>query len=101
MDRSMIIKPLGQLLTTLPVGPDLPGKTAGASFEIFRTGYILPHHHAAWIVLHERLLELAAFCDKLSTQPGAPQDLQEIEANMRKLAAALAQHINTGQVTNS
>jgi hypothetical protein len=52
-------------------------------------------------VLHERLLELAAFCGKLSTQPGAPQDLQEIEANMRKLAAALAQHITTNQVTNS
>jgi len=97
----LLIKPLGHLLTTLPVGPDLPGKTAGASFEIFRTGYILPHQYAAWIVLHERLLELAAFCGKLSTQPGAPQDLQEIEANMRKLAAALAQHINTSQATNS
>jgi hypothetical protein len=97
----VIIKPLGQLLTTLPVGPDLPGKTAGASFEIFRTGYILPHHHAAWIALHERLLELAAYCGKLRTQTGAPQNLQEIEANMRKLAATLAQHINTGQTTNS
>jgi len=25
----MVIKPLGQLLTTLPIGPDLPGKMAG------------------------------------------------------------------------
>ncbi len=29
----LIMKPLGQLLTTLPVGPDLPGKTAGVSVE--------------------------------------------------------------------
>lgn len=97
----LLIKPLGHLLTTLPIGPDLPGKTAGASFEIFRTGYLLPHHHAAWMVLHERFLELAAFCGKLRTHPAAPQELQEIEANMHRLAAALAQHITTGRATHS
>ncbi len=91
----MVIKPLGQLLTTLPVGPNFPGKTAGATFEIYRTGYMLPHHQAAWIVLHERLLELAAYCSKLSAQQSAPQDLQAIKENFRRLAAALAQHINT------
>ena len=85
----LLIKPLGHLLTTLPVGPGLPGKVAGASFEIFRTGYFLPHQHAAWIVLHERLLELAAFCGKLLTQKGAPKELSRIEASLRRLAAAL------------
>src|SRR2546426_7304221 len=39
----MAIKPLGQLLATLPIGPELPGKMAGPTFEIYRTGYILPH----------------------------------------------------------
>ena len=29
----MAIKPLGQLLTTLPIGPDLPGKVAGADLR--------------------------------------------------------------------
>jgi hypothetical protein len=96
----LIIKPLGHLLTTLPVGPDLPGKTAGASFEMFRTGYFLPHHHAAWIVLHERLLELATFCGNLSAQPGAPKELAQIEAHMRRLATALAPHITTVQTTS-
>ncbi len=91
----IVIKPLGQLLTTLPVGPNLPGKTAGATFEIYRTGYILPHHQAAWIVLHERLLEFAAYCSKLSAQQLAPQDLQPVEENFRRLAAVLEQHINT------
>jgi hypothetical protein len=93
----MVIKPLGQLLTTLPIGPDLPGMTAGATFEIYRTGYILPHHQAAWIVLHERLLELAAYCGKLSAQQPAPQDLQAVEENFRRLAAALEQHVKTSE----
>src|SRR5207248_4591322 len=94
----MAIKPLGHLLTTLPIGPDLPGKLAGPTFEIYRTSYVLPHHDAAWIVLHERLLELAAYCDKLSDQQSAPQaDLQAIRENFRKLAAVLEPHVKTNQ----
>ena len=94
----MAIKPLGQLLTTLPIGPELPGKMAGPTFEIYRTGYILPHHDAAWIVLHERLLELAAYCDKLGDQQPAPQAaLQAIRENFRRLAAVLEPHVKTSQ----
>ena len=94
----MAIKPLGQLLTTLPIGPDSPGKMAGPTFEIYRTGYVLPHHDAAWIVLHERLLELAAYCRKLSGQPSAPQqDLLAIGENFRRLAAVLEPHVKISQ----
>jgi hypothetical protein len=92
----MVIKPLGQLLTTLPVGPDLPGKMAGPTFEIYQTGYILPHHDAAWIVLHERLLDLATYCGKLSDQQPAPQgDLQAILENFRRMATVLEPHVKT------
>ena len=92
----MAIKPLGQLLTTLPIGPDSPGKMAGPTFEIYRTGYVLPHHDAAWIVLHERLLDLAAYCDKLGGKPPAPQrDLQAIGENFRRLAAVLEPYLKT------
>jgi hypothetical protein len=92
----MVIKPLGHLLTTLPVGPDLPGKMAGPTFEMYRTGYILPHHDAAWIVLHERLVELGAYCDKLIGNPSAPQAaLQAIGANVRRLAALLEPYVKT------
>jgi hypothetical protein len=92
----MVIKPLGQLLTTLPIGPNLPGKVAGPTFEIYQTAYILPHHDAAWIVLHERLLELAAYCGKLSDQqPESQRDLQAIKENFRRLAAVLDRHVKT------
>jgi hypothetical protein len=94
----MFIKPLGQLLTTMPIGPDLPGKLAGPTFEIYQTGYILPHHDAAWIVLHERLLDLAAYCGKLCDQQTLPEgDLQPIRENFRRLAALLEPQVKTSQ----
>jgi hypothetical protein len=30
-----VLRPLGDLITTLPVGPEHPGRTAGPSFELF------------------------------------------------------------------
>jgi nitrite reductase/ring-hydroxylating ferredoxin subunit len=90
----LLIKPLGQLLTTLPVGAEYPGKTAGPNFEFYRTSYLLPHRHAAWMLMHERLLELADYCARLSTGPSAPAELPTIEDNFRTLAGALEQHID-------
>jgi hypothetical protein len=90
---SLVIKPLGQLLTSLPVGVEFPGKTAGPNFEFYRTSYLLPHRHAAWALLQERLLELTSYCARLSTRPSAPPELKTIEENFRKLTSALGQHI--------
>ena len=65
-----VIKPLGELATTLPVGPDHPGNTAGPSFELFYgSGYFLPHRDAAWTLLHERLQELTEFCRHTDAVP--------------------------------
>jgi hypothetical protein len=88
------IKPLGELLTRLPVGPDLPGKVAGPNFEIFHTGYILPHRHAAWAILHERLLEIASFCTRLGENQSTSSVLTAIEADVRKLATRLEPYLD-------
>jgi hypothetical protein len=61
------IEPLGKVLTTLPVGPDSPGVTAGATFELFyEPDYLLPHRRAAWLLISERLAEAAALAAHLS-----------------------------------
>src|SRR6266516_6440694 len=58
-----VIRPLGDLITTLPVGPAHPGRTAGPSFELFyENDYLMPHREAAWALLAERLREAAGFC---------------------------------------
>jgi Ferritin-like len=90
---SLLIKPLGQPLTTLPVGAEYPGKSAGPNFEFYRTSYLLPHRHAAWVLMHERLLELAVYCARVGAWPSAPPELMTIEETFRKLARALEQHI--------
>jgi hypothetical protein len=61
-----VVKPLGGLVTRLPVGFEHAGKTAGPMFELFYgVDYLLPHRDAAWAVMEERmrvLAELAVRC---------------------------------------
>jgi Ferritin-like len=61
-----VVKPLGGLVTRLPVGFEYPGRTAGPTFELFYgADYLLPHRQAAWTVMEERmrtLAELATRC---------------------------------------
>ncbi len=55
-----VIEPLGEILTTLPVGPEHPGRTAGPSFELFyQPDYLLPHRRAAWFIMAEHLRDAA------------------------------------------
>jgi CDGSH-type Zn-finger protein/truncated hemoglobin YjbI len=89
------IKPLGDLVTTLPAGPEYPGRTAGPSFELFyESDYVLPHREAAWILLTERIRQAAEFCE-----PGAPCDpritdgLREVRSGLAGIADALAVHL--------
>jgi hypothetical protein len=92
----VLIAPLGKLLTALPVGKNLPGKTAGPTFEIFRRSYILPHRAAAWLVLQERLQELADGAAAIArvfdrqAEAHAAQTLVKAETDLRTLASAFA-----------
>ena len=55
-----VIGPLAGILSTMPVGPEHPGRTAGATFELFyQPDYLLPHRKAAWLVGAELLTDAA------------------------------------------
>jgi hypothetical protein len=87
-----VIKPLGQLVTRLPVGPEHPHRTAGPSFELFHeSDYVLPHQHAAWLVLEERLRDAAAFCTRICVDRGDLSEvLTPVGASLDKFAESLA-----------
>lgn len=97
-----VIKPLGDLITTLPAGPQYPGRTAGPSFELFyESDYLLPHRDAAWALLTERLDVAAGFAQEIITGdagPGTPGPapgpvtavLEPVGAALAGLARALA-----------
>ena len=81
------IKPIGQLLTTLPFGPSAPGRTAGPTFELFYIGgYLLPHRHAAWTLIAERLRQAAALAKRLE---GEGVVLKGVIAGLEKYANQL------------
>ena len=68
------IKPLGLILAGLPAGPDHPGVTAGANFQLpYRASFLLPHRRSAKRNQAERLDELAAFAAGL--HPAAEADV--------------------------
>ena len=82
-----VIEPLGELLTTLPVGPEHPGRTAGPSFELFyQPDYLLPHRKAAWLLMSEHLADAATLAQ---AQGASERRLLPIADALRKQADVL------------
>jgi ferritin-like protein len=87
------IKPLGLLLAALPVGPDHPDVTAGASFQLpYRASFLLPHRRSAWLRFAERLDELAGFADGLHPPVGADH-VTAVAGALRRAVATMTAHI--------
>jgi hypothetical protein len=87
------IKPLGLLLAGLPVGPDHPGLTAGASFQLpYRASFLLPHRRSAWLRFAERLDELAGFAAGLHPAAGA-DTVAAVSGALGQTASDLMAHI--------
>ncbi len=83
------IKPLGIMLAGLPVGPEHPGATAGANFQLpYRASFLLPHRRAAWIRYAERLNDLAAFASEIQS-PDGQATLAEVAGSLREVASGL------------
>ncbi len=83
------IKPLGELLAQLPVGPSYQGATAGANFQLpYRASFLLPHRRSAWLRFAERLEELGDFAAGLHPAQGREVVVAVSEATGRLASAA-------------
>ena len=81
-----VMRPLGSILTTLPLGPERPGVLAGPAFEIVQPSfYVLPHRQAAWRILAERLEELADRTERLSQTTGL-EPLAALQSELLSMA---------------
>jgi Ferritin-like len=90
-----VLKPLGDMITTLPVGPEHPGMTAGASFELFyENDYLVPHREAAWALLEERLRDAVSFCELIqkSSDQRVSTALENVQTAFVGVADSLAGH---------
>jgi len=87
------IDPLGLLLAQLEVGPEHPGLTAGANFQLpYRANFLLPHRRSAWIRFVERLRELATFGHDIGPFEGE-QVVRSVAQALGGMATDLAAHI--------
>jgi ferritin-like protein len=90
-----VLKPLGDLITTLPIGSEHPGMRAGPSFELFyENDYLMPHREAAWALLEERVREAANFCELIreSSEEGVATELEKVRTSLLGVADSLARH---------
>jgi hypothetical protein len=89
-----VMRPLCAVLTTLPIGPSRPGRTAGPTLEIARPAYfVLPHREPAWKIISERLGVLTDTCAALAQEPGL-SGLGDISAKLRSMAADVRGHMD-------
>jgi hypothetical protein len=66
-----VIGSVADILSTMPVGPEHPGRTAGATFELFyQPDYRLPHRRVAWLVGAELLTGAAITAEIEARTPG-------------------------------
>jgi len=80
-----VISPLGETLTTMPMGDSHPGLTAGPSFRFSRDANNLPHREAAWALFIERFKELSAYS-------GLMQGTEEVTEALSQVRGCLAQY---------
>jgi Ferritin-like len=89
-----VLRPLGSVLTTLPLGPDHPGELAGpAFFMVHPSQFLLPYRQAAWTVMVQRLDAMADACARLGREPGLGQ-ITDLEPAVRGIAARLQDHLD-------
>jgi hypothetical protein len=90
-----VLRPLGELITTLPVGPEHPGRNAGPSFELFyEDDDLLPHRESAWVLLEERVRDASDFCGAVakSSPVDVASALEPAERALTAVADSLARH---------
>src|SRR6185436_8415354 len=89
-----VMRPRGSVLTTLPIGPSHPGRTAGPALEITRPAYfVLPHREPAWKIITERLDALTKTCTALAREPGLSA-LGDLAAKLRSMHGDVRKHLD-------
>jgi hypothetical protein len=84
-----VIKPLGRVLTSLPIGEHFPGLNAGPCFELQPKEFISLHREEAFMILQERIVELATYSDEICKDCQSP-DLQKTMSLIKQSLLTLA-----------
>ncbi len=85
-----VVRPLGIVLATMPVGPSHPGMTVGFGFDMFYPmGNFVPWRESAWALLGERIMILADRCADVETAGTAPETVGLVRQRVAPICATL------------
>jgi hypothetical protein len=91
---TMAVRPLAEVLTTMPAHEPDDGTRAGPSFDTGGPVGFLPHRSAAWVVLSEELATLAAHAREVAARPGMPARLSYVAETMALVSRRFNNEIN-------
>ena len=98
---TMVIRPLGEVLTELPATEVPDGPCAGPSFTFERRVALLPHRRAAFQVIHQSLetlhRALAGVCGDPGLAPRLAERLEFVFQNVWRIAHDFAAATNLGR----
>jgi Ferritin-like len=84
---TMVIRPLAEILTTLPVGATHPGLMAGPSFEVPQQLHLAPDKRVTWIRFQESLERLGQRCGELVKREVLGQRGNYLHENILRIGA--------------
>src|SRR5215470_14524486 len=89
-----VMRPLAGALTTMPAGPEHPGRTAGPTFEMYyQMGNFVPWREAAWALLSERVAVLCGYCADTARGAGVPVAVGQAAEAAVAVSARLTAHV--------
>jgi hypothetical protein len=89
-----VLRPLATALTTLPVGAEHPGHTAGFAFEMYYPmGNLVPWREPAWALLYERASILVERCATVGEAGGSPPAVRDAARRAASIVATLEAHV--------
>jgi hypothetical protein len=89
-----VVRPIGTMMATLPVGPEHAGKTAGPTFQMhYAMGNFVPWRESAWALLHERMAFLVERCEHARAHDGMPDAIRNVGETVGALTTKLAAHV--------
>lgn len=96
-----VLRVVASALTTLPIGPSQPGRSAGPPLEIVRPAFfILPHRQSAWMIIRDRLGALSETCASLAEEPQL-SDLAGLGEKVASMEAEFNSRLEERAVTSN
>jgi hypothetical protein len=89
-----VVRPLGNTLAQLPVGPSHPDRTAGFAFPMhYQMGNFVPWREPAWALLHERMIFLFERCEQAREHESVPEVVHAAAEHVAGHATKVRAHV--------